>query len=80
MKRIFIFTHLLRNVLIIIHMHLVHDQEEEASNTGSHGMKSMVVLCREGTGKSDSGHGSVGTGSSRRYSVTSSTGRHIANH
>ena len=51
------------------------NQEEEASNTGSHGRRSLVAPCRVGTGKSDNGRGSVGTGSSGRCSVTSSTGR-----
>merc|ERR1719427_2406120 len=53
------------------------NQEEEASNTGSHGRRSLVAPAnrRVGTGKSDSGRGSVGTGSTGRCSVTSSTGR-----
>jgi len=51
------------------------NQEEEASNTGSHGRRSLVAPRRVGTGKSDSGRGSVGTGSTGRCSVTSSTGR-----
>jgi len=54
---------------------LSNQEEEAASNTGSHGRRSLVAPRRVGTGKSDSGRGSVGTGSTGRCSVTSSTGR-----
>ena len=51
--------------------------EEEMS--GSHGRRSLVHSSRKGGvvggGKSDSGRGSLGTGSTGRCSVTSSTGR-----
>ena len=50
-------------------------QEEEASNMGSHVRRSLVAPCRVGPVKSDSGRGNVGTGSTVRCSVTSSTGR-----
>jgi len=51
------------------------NQDEDGGNTGSHGRRSLVAPRRVGTGKSDSGRGSVGTGSTGRCSVTSSTGR-----
>ena len=54
---------------------LSHPEEEGSSNTGSQGRRSLVAPRRVGTGKSDSGRGSVGTGSTGRCSVTSSTGR-----
>ena len=53
----------------------------EDEMTGSQGRRSMVSSSRKagpvpgGGGKSDSGRGSVGTGSTGRCSVTSSTGR-----
>jgi len=48
---------------------------EEAEGAGSQGRRSVVAPRRQGTGKSDSGRGSLGTGSTGRCSVTSSTGR-----
>jgi len=51
-------------------------QAEEAEGHGSQGRRSVVAPRRQGgTGKSDSGRGSLGTGSTGRCSVTSSTGR-----
>lgn len=55
-------------------------QTEEDSGQGSQGRRSVVAPRRTtgppgGPGKSDSGRGSLGTGSTGRCSVTSSTGR-----
>ena len=51
--------------------------QEDDVLSGSQGRRSLVSGTRKvgGTGKSDSGRGSVGTGSTGRCSVTSSTGR-----
>ena len=51
---------------------LSNQEEEAASNTGSHGRRSLVVPCRMGTGNSDSGRASARTGSTGRCSGTSS--------
>ena len=51
-------------------------QDEQQEGQGSQGRRSVVAPRRAGgTGKSDSGRGSLGTGSTGRCSVTSSTGR-----
>jgi len=49
--------------------------QDEQEGQGSQGRRSVVAPRRAGTGKSDSGRGSLGTGSTGRCSVTSSTGR-----
>ena len=51
---------------------LSNKEEEVASNTDSHGRRGLVAPRRVGTGKSDSGRGSVRKGSTGRCSVTTS--------
>merc|ERR1719445_2058126 len=57
------------------HPHHHHQQEQEDMLSGSQGRRSTVKNKMTGAGKSDSGRGSIGTGSTGRCSVTSSTGR-----
>merc|ERR1719445_2557096 len=57
------------------HPHHHPHQEQEDMLSGSQGRRSTVKNKMTGAGKSDSGRGSIGTGSTGRCSVTSSTGR-----
>merc|ERR1719445_2631865 len=57
------------------HPHHHPHQEQEDMLSGSQGRRSTVKNKMTGAGKSDSGRGSIGTGSTGRCSMTSSTGR-----